>query len=345
MTFLFLTPDLDPIGGAQTSGKLALAGLRAKQPTHMLAYGPGAVPLTTATETVVGSQVAALRAALMIHPAPHQILVWHLALLRLFPLLRAPRARVTLMLLGIEAWRQHDPLTRLLLRRVDHFLSISDYTWQRFLSFYPSLRARPHTTVYLGLDTPATLLHPPPPDPPAALILGRIARAEDYKGHRELIMAWPLVRRVVPTAQLWIAGDGDLRPELEQLAQAQGLPDAIHFFGRVSEAQKNDLLARCRCLAMPSRGEGFGLVYLEAMRLGRPCLVSTADAGREVVNPPEAGLAVDPADRSALATALIRLLSPGPQWHAWSAQARTRYETHFTAAHFQQRLLEALRER
>jgi glycosyltransferase involved in cell wall biosynthesis len=93
---------------------------------------------------------------------------------------------------------------------------------------------------------------------------------------------------------------------------------------------------------MPSRGEGFGLVYLEAMRQGRPCLVGDSDGGREVVNPPEAGLAVDPGDPLQLAAAVTRLLTPGPEWDRWSLQARRRYEDGFTAQHFRQRLNEAL---
>jgi glycosyltransferase involved in cell wall biosynthesis len=93
---------------------------------------------------------------------------------------------------------------------------------------------------------------------------------------------------------------------------------------------------------MPSRGEGFGLVYLEAMRLGRPCLVSTHDAGQEVVRPPEAGLAADVDNPRELANALCRLLEDGPEWQAWSEQARKRYLSAFTARHFQARLLQAL---
>ncbi len=76
---------------------------------------------------------------------------------------------------------------------------------------------------------------------------------------------------------------------------------SISFLGRITEEEKQDRLDRCQCLAMPSRAEGFGLVYLEAMRMGRPCMVSTTDAAREVVNPPEAGLAVDPDDTEAVA--------------------------------------------
>jgi phosphatidylinositol alpha-1,6-mannosyltransferase len=122
----------------------------------------------------------------------------------------------------------------------------------------------------------------------------------------------------------------------------RGLREKVRFWGWVSEAKKRELLAHCRCLALPSRGEGFGLVYLEAMRLGRPCLVSTLDAGREVVHPPEAGLAADPQRPEELAEAVCRLLSHGPAWVAWSHQARERYATHFTARHFQDRLLAAL---
>jgi phosphatidylinositol alpha-1,6-mannosyltransferase len=169
-----------------------------------------------------------------------------------------------------------------------------------------------------------------------------LARGEAYKGHREVILAWSDVLRRVPDAELWLAGDGNLRGELE--AWVAGLPQArrVRFLGGVSEAEKEKLLARCRCLALPSRGEGFGLVYVEAMRMGRPCLVSTVDAGREVVSPPDCGLAVDPANPAELAAALERLLSDGPGWDRWSRQARVRYGARFTAAHFQGRLLDAV---
>jgi phosphatidylinositol alpha-1,6-mannosyltransferase len=265
-----------------------------------------------------------------------------MGLIKLLPFVRLKQARIILMLLGIEGWRQHDSLTRLLLPRVNTFLSISDHTWHRFLEYYPQLAGKDHRTVYLGLDVPVDRLPNTPAAPPSTLIISRLARGEDYKGHRELIDAWPLLLQRVPDARLWIAGDGDLCPELERMVAERGLEQHIQFFGRVSEEQKQDLLVRCRCFAMPSRGEGFGLVYLEAMRLGRPCLVSDCDAGREVVNPPEAGLAVDPADRQVLAAALERLLTPGAEWDRWSLQARQRYERQFTAKHFQARLVEAL---
>jgi phosphatidylinositol alpha-1,6-mannosyltransferase len=157
-----------------------------------------------------------------------------------------------------------------------------------------------------------------------------------------MIEAWPLVIEQVPDAQLCIAGDGNLRGDLEQLTRTHGLNGHVRFLGQIADNEKEKIIGRCRCLALPSRGEGFGLVYLEAMRMGRPCLVSNQDAGREVVNPPEAGLAADPGNPRQLAEAVVRLLAPGPEWSKWSEQARRRYESRFTAEHFRKRLNAAL---
>lgn len=243
---------------------------------------------------------------------------------------------------GIEAWKKPSFWLRRMLPQVNTFLSNSQHTWQTFLQFYPPAARARHLRVPLGIGAPSSEIVPRPAEVPAALMLGRLLQSENYKGHREVISAWPQVLAQLPHAELWIAGDGDLTTELRQLAEKLGVSQQVRFFGRVTEAEKQSLLARARCLALPSRGEGFGLVYLEAMRLGRPCLVSGLDGGSEVVNPPEAGLAAAPQHRDALAAALCRLLADTPEWAQWSAQARRRYETHFTARSFQDRLVSAL---
>jgi phosphatidylinositol alpha-1,6-mannosyltransferase len=263
-------------------------------------------------------------------------------LLRLLPFIRVGNARVVLVLQGIEAWRRRPVLERRLLKRVNLFISISDYTWHQFVRANPEYREYPHRTVPLGIGTPLEGSSPSPGPTPAALMLGRLLKSEDYKGHREMLNAWPLVVQKIPSAQLWIAGDGDLRVELEQTVAERGLGQAVRFLGFISEERKSELLRESHCMAVPSRCEGFGLVYLEAMRVGRPCLVSTLDAGREVVDPPRHGLAVHPDDRAALADATCRLLTGGPQWQEWSIRARQRYEQAFSASHYQRRLLDAL---
>lgn len=335
---LLLTPCLHEasFGGVQKAGRVAWEGLRA--PRQMISYG-GACTLpgrASGSERCFSSKWRTALGAAAFRGRYPVTLVWHIGLLKALPLVRWRGSRVALFLHGIECWRRFDAWTQALLGRVDLFLSNSEYTWRRFVEWNPRWREAAHRTVPLGLEEPAGTM-PAPGATPAALITGRMERREDYKGHRQLIAAWPEVARRVPGAELWIVGNGDLRPELERAAGG-----GVRFFGSVPDAEKERLLGAARCLAMPSRGEGFGLVYLEAMRFGRPCLVSDADAGREVIAPPEAGLAVNPDDGAALAGALVRLLTPGAAWDAWSARARERYETHFTAAHYQARLRDAL---
>jgi phosphatidylinositol alpha-1,6-mannosyltransferase len=283
---------------------------------------------------------AAVR-AVALRSSPGDVVVWHLGMLKLLPLMGRRRRTIFQFLHGVECWRTLDPVTRRLAGSVDCFLTNSSFTWNRFIEHNPFLSGSRHRVVSLGLGEVEPSL-PAPSPVPAALIMGRMQRGEGYKGHEELIRAWPLVRQHVPSAELWIAGGGSLEPELKQIANDVGQGGSIRFFGVISDQEKLRLLRDCRCLALPSKGEGFGLVYLEAMRLGRPCLTGTTDAGREVVNPPVAGLAADPGDAAPLSDALVRLLTAGPEWDRWSANAKALYESRFTAAHFEERLLQAL---
>lgn len=337
----------DAVGGVQASARIAWDAVteHAKVAPTLLVYANenhGASAKNGNEALVFNSKRKAIYHALTRSWSHDFVFVWHLGLLRLLPFFRFSKVRVVVMLLGIEAWKAQRGLTRKQLDKVDLFLSISDHTWQNFLKFNGQYADKPHLTVPLGIGGPLCGETPVPATRPAALMLSRLSKDEDYKGHREVIKAWPRVLRTVPDAELWIVGDGDLRSDLEQLVNELNLRQQVRFWGLVSEETKEKLLRDCRCLVMPSRAEGFGLVYLEAMRDGRPCLVSTLDAGREVVNPPEAGLAANPVSEDEVASSICRLLGESSEWEQWSQQARRRYEEHYTAKHFQERLAAAL---
>jgi phosphatidylinositol alpha-1,6-mannosyltransferase len=273
------------------------------------------------------------------------LLVWHLHLLKLLPVLNvSTTTKIAVFLHGIEAWRRHSLLMHGLLRKVDLILANTEFTWTQFVAMNPALHCLRHRVIHLGTGSALGSASPTPARTPVAVMVGRLDKREDYKGHRQVIEAWRRVSSRMPGAELWIVGDGDLRPVLEDLARREAPAHSVRFFGRVSDAQKEQLLSQSRCFVLPSRGEGFGLAYLEAMRIGRPCLVSDADAGREVVNPPEAGLAVDPGNPADIVDAVCRLLTPGPDWDRWSSFARARYEASFTSEHFRNRLIGALLE-
>ncbi len=350
---LFVSPTLQPdAGGIQVSGRQALRGLAAhvrekRLELHHLAYGPnsrsGTIDSALVDYHAATTRVEALLRALRLRSSDAVILFWHVDLLKLYPLIAGSGSTALLCLFGVEAWERFGGLTGWLMGNVDRFLSISAFTRDRFFEHNPKLASRPHSVVHLGIGEPVEGTIPSPEVPPAVLMLGRLSREPRYgKGYEAMIRAWPRVLERHPDGRLWIAGKGRKRAELESLVEELGLGEHVRFWGWVEEEQKQELIRRARCLALPSRGEGFGLVYLEAMRLGRPSLVSSRDAGREVVNPPEAGLEADPADPEALAEAAARLMAAGGEWEAWSRRSRERYENHFTERHFRERLIDRL---
>ncbi len=346
---LGLFPYFGPkeIGGVQASARIAWAAVAQESngDATLFTYAEKNIVergWTTPQTLVVCSKLEAIRNAISRTWDPDLVFIWHLGLIKLLPFFRLSNVRVVQVLLGIESWKNCDWFTQKQLDRVDLFLTISDHTWHAFLKNNSRYAMKPHQTIRLGIGSPIDRTVRQPQRPPVALMVGRLLRSESYKGHRQVIEAWPDVLRRCSEAQLWIAGDGDLRVDLERTVAQLNLSASVRFLGQVSEDRKEELIEKCHCLLMPSLAEGFGLVYLEAMRLGRPCLVGSGDAGKEVVNPPEAGLAADPDQREVLTEAICSLIAEGSRWQQWSIQARRRYETNYTASHFQERLLAAL---
>jgi phosphatidylinositol alpha-1,6-mannosyltransferase len=183
----------------------------------------------------------------------------------------------------------------------------------------------------------------PPARRRAVLVVGNMYRDLMYKGHRELIAAWPEVVAACPQAELWIVGGGDGRPILEALAQAAPEVAArqIRFLGQLDEPALQERFRRCRAFAMPSAGEGFGLVYLEAARHGVPCIAGKHDAAREIVLDGETGLLVEQ-EPHAVARACLQLLADDDLAARLGEAGRRRYLQNFRFQHFRQRLHSAL---
>ena len=169
---------------------------------------------------------------------------------------------------------------------------------------------------------------------PFALIVGRMAAAERYKGHDLLIDLWPRVAAAVPGATLVIAGDGDDRARLETRAAACGGP--VRFVGRVSDTALADLYRECAFFAMPSRDEGFGLVFLEAMRAGKAC-VGGMGAAAEVIADGVTGLVVEPDRPADVLAALLRLFREPDTRARMGRAGALRVAREFTEAQFRRR--------
>jgi phosphatidylinositol alpha-1,6-mannosyltransferase len=198
------------------------------------------------------------------------------------------------------------------------------------------------TVCHPGLpDLPAQSAVPAPPVAPA-LIVARMSADERYKGHDELIDLWPALLARRPEARLVVAGDGSDRARLESRVRAMDLSHAMTFPGRVSDDELARLYERCRFLVMPSRDEGFGLVFLEAMRAGKACIGATG-AAAEIIEHGVTGLIVDRDRHGELAAAVLRLFDEPGTCSQFGAAGRKRFLSTFTDACFRSRFAQAIR--
>jgi asparagine synthase (glutamine-hydrolysing) len=221
---------------------------------------------------------------------------------------------------GIDAWAPHDngPV-RVSLSAIGSVIGVSQLTLDRLNSWANLAVSRQRVLpncVDLDVFTPG----PKPRDLVAGLGLegktvlmtfGRLASDERYKGFDEMLDTLPALKREVRDLKYLICGDGPDRSRLEAKAQKLGLADQVLFTGFVDEARKPDYYRLADAYVMPSRGEGFGIVLLEAVACGIPVVGSRVDGGREALLDGQLGELVDPARPEEIRAGVLRALRRG----------------------------------
>ena len=159
----------------------------------------------------------------------------------------------------------------------------------------------------------------PPGAEPTLLCVGRLI---PIKGHLVILRALAQARARVPGVTLAVAGRGPLEPALKTYARELGLEDAVDFLGFVSPVQR--AIENAAIVVVPSLGEGFGMVALEAMERARPVIASAVGGLPEIVSDGETGLVVPAGDAEALADAIVALAGDLDRAAAMGSVARKR---------------------
>jgi glycosyltransferase involved in cell wall biosynthesis len=294
--------------------------------------------------------LAALRAAgrkpaLVIALHPHlAAIVWAMRA-------RGRKFRSIIFTHGVEVWQPLGWPRDAALRRADLVIGPSADTVQHLVSEQRILPGKVQRLPW-GLDpefearlAAAAPLSPPPGFPQAGRIIltvGRWDPAERYKGADTLIAALPRVLKTAPDASLVLVGDGDDRPRLEQLARDLGVSEHAHFLHGLTPEQLFACYANCDVFALPSRGEGFGLVFLEAMAHAKPVIGGAHGGIPDIVEDGVTGLLVPHGDAERLAQALESLLTNPSRAREMGARGRDRIEKTFSFEQFQLHLTEIL---
>jgi phosphatidyl-myo-inositol dimannoside synthase len=182
--------------------------------------------------------------------------------------------------------------------------------------------------------------------PPGRVILtvGRWLAAERYKGMDTLIQALPRLLLSWPDLQLALVGSGDDREWLEQIAKKSGVGRHVHFLTNVSQSELSACYAAAEIFALPSRGEGFGFVYLEAMARAKPVIGGAHGGAPEVIQDGVTGYLVQHGDPTQLATSLETLLANPDHAREMGKRGRERLEKDFRFPVFAKAFRGILRE-
>ena len=229
----------------------------------------------------------------------------------------SPQLKTVVIAHGIEVWKPLPPVRRAALLRADLLLAPSTYTVKKLneIQGIPIAKIRrlpwPLGREFSSLAERPAALEPPPEFPRGKVILtvGRWASSERYKGVDDLIRAVAQLHPVIPDLHLVAVGDGDDLGRLQNLASETNTNDSVHFLQGLSREKVAACYAQCDVFALPSTGEGFGLVFLEAMAFGVPIVAAAAGGSTDLVENEINGLLVAPHDPEQLAKALGRLLS------------------------------------
>jgi phosphatidylinositol alpha-1,6-mannosyltransferase len=219
-------------------------------------------------------------------------------------------SRLWLQLHGVEAWCMPSSLQRWATEQADLVTAVSRYTRHKFLNWAnldtERVRVLPNTVQtrfqplpkQLGLENKKILL-----------TVGRLSSTERYKGHDRVIKVLPELLTKYSNLVYVIAGDGDDRHRLEDLTKHYGVSSNVDFIGKVPDEELPELYRMADVFVMPSTGEGFGIVFLEAAASGMQVIGGNRDGSIDALADGKVGFAIDPDNRQELLFSIHKALT------------------------------------
>ena len=251
---------------------------------------------------------------------------------------------------GTEAWDEPRWTRRFSARRARFAFAVSDHTRRslaRSTGIDPDLVRWLPNTLQPGFESAGSAASDPISEPAAGLELLTVARLdgeERAKGVDHSIEAFARLAPRYPPARYRIIGRGSDKPRLIELARSLSLGDRVVFEENLSDAELADAYRRCSMFLLPSGQEGFGIVFLEAMRFSKPCIGGNAGGTPEVIDDGRTGVLVPHGNVDVLESAIESLLADRDLRSGMGRAGRKRLDRLFVFGRFRERLAGHLRE-
>ena len=273
--------------------------------------------------------------------------------LPLLPLVFMRLARTAIFAHGSENWKAVRWIDKWSIRLSELIITNSDFTLRKMKKRFPRLRAE---ACPLGLSTSFVLRAEPAEPAPnhlsleacdghcyelrdrVLLLVGRLHQDERQKGHDVLIRVLPGLLARCPDVQLVCPGPGNDRSTIVRLARETGVASSVFVPGFLTTPELERLYQRCYAFVMPSRQEGFGLVYLEAMNFAKPCVGCFDDGAEDIIVDGETGYLLHDAGNLDEVLAIVsRLVSDPDLARSLGRNGFERLHKHFRVHGFQNR--------
>ena len=243
---------------------------------------------------------------------------------------------------GLEVWDIHTGLSYAALAEATAIAAVSHYTRNHLIEQQGLDPDRIHLLTNI-FDAQRFQIQPKPDyllkrhglaiDQPVILTVCRLGKLDAYKGYEQILRSLPVIKQTIPNIHYLLVGKGDDQPRLQQLIQTLDIAANVTLTGFIPDAELPDYYNLCDLFAMPSAGEGFGIVYLEAMASGKPVLAGNADGAIDPLAQGKFGCLVNPANQPEITHALTQLLQgtyPNPRLYQpqvlrqWAVSSFTR---------------------
>ena len=268
----------------------------------------------------------------MLRQQPDLIFIMHANFTSVWLLCRRfVSAKVFAVGAGIDVWNIRNRGLKRALRKVHRLLAISDFTRQK-MAYQLGVVASSIGFLFPTFDSKNFKLN----DKPRFLLkryrlaastrviftLARLEKSEQYKGYDQLIRALPEIRKHFPEVRYILGGSGSDRQRIEELVRKLDLGEIVILPGRIPEYEICSHYNFCDIFAMPSKGEGFGIVFLEALACGKPVIAGNKDGSVDALLNGKLGVLVDPDNVAQIAEAIITLLAKSTGQGAQSKEER-----------------------
>jgi glycosyltransferase involved in cell wall biosynthesis len=199
----------------------------------------------------------------------------------------------TVVLHGLEAWYRHSWLTRKAARGASCIVATTTYTAREFC-YLNGLDAKRCIVIPLATDSRTPAMLPAAPEGHMRLLaVSRLSTADRYKGIDILLRAIRMGLDEGLALRLDIVGDGNDASRLKDLTERLGIQNSVTFRGSVPDEDLDQLYRSSHVFVMPSKKEGFGIVFLEAMAVGLPCIGGNHGGTPEVIHHGVSGYLVE----------------------------------------------------